>query len=127
MIQSPEADTSAPPPPPVNLYLRKTCSGGPLIDVAQLPTSLEDVSLVALTKKLIYHILNASHKAETILSRLGALRGEEMVITHDGNTFTIKLPQLSKPNDMENVFGVLAQAVGCCQNIFGEFVKTFFV
>lgn len=76
-----------------------------------------------LAKKLINQILLASHKSETILARLGALRGEEMVITHDGNTYTIKLPQLGKAGDLTNVFQIVSQALGCCHNIFGKLCK----
>lgn len=120
VIQSPEADTSAPPPPPIAIYFRKSCSGGPLMDAAQLPTSVEDISPIALAKKLVNQILNTSHKSETILARLGALQGEEMVISYNGGTFTIKLAPLSKASDLENVFHVLSQALGCCHNIFGK-------
>lgn len=125
VVQSPEADTSAPPPPPIIVYFRKNCLGGSLIDSTQLPNSVEDVSPILLAKKLVNQILSASHKSETILARLGALRGEEMVISHSGSTFTIKLPQLSKASDLENVFTVLSQALGCCHNIFGKFYLSF--
>lgn len=121
VIQSPEADTSAPPPPPITICFRKKCSGGPLIDAMQLPLSVEDVSPIILAKKLVNQLLNASHKSETILARLGALRGEEMVITHGGSTYTIKLPQLSKASDLENAITVLCQTVGCCHNLFGKY------
>lgn len=120
IIQSPEADTSAPPPPPISIFFRKNCSGGPLIDSTQLPNAVEDISPILLAKKLVNQILNSSHKSETILARLGALRGEEMVITHNGSTFTIKLPQLSKASDLENVFNVLSQTLGCCHYMFGK-------
>lgn len=122
IIQSPEADTSAPPPPPITIHLRKNCKGGPLIDATQLPTTVDDVTPGILAKKLVNQILTASHKAETILARLGALCGEEMVITHGGNTFTIKLPTLSKASDLENVFSTLSQTLGCCHNMFGKFL-----
>ncbi|KAG5891166.1 hypothetical protein JTB14_000554 [Gonioctena quinquepunctata] len=118
VIQSPEADTSAPPPPPITVHFRKGCLGGPLVDSSQLAASIEDTAPEILAKKLVGQILNASHKSEKILARLGALSGEEMVISHNGNTFTIKLPQLLKAGDMEGVFQALAQALGCCQNIF---------
>ncbi|KAJ8944719.1 hypothetical protein NQ318_007932 [Aromia moschata] len=120
VVQSPEADTSAPPPPPITIYFRKNCSGGPLIDPSQLPSVIEDTTPTALAKKLVSQILSASHKSETILARLGALRGEEMVITHDGNTYTIKLPLLTKASDLRNVFQIISQALGCCHNIFGS-------
>lgn len=99
--------------------------GGPLIDSTQLPNSVEDVSPILLVKKLVNQILSASHKSETILARLGALRGEEMVISHNGSTFTIKLPQLSKASDLENVFNTISQVLGCCHNIFGKFCFKF--
>ncbi|XP_056644274.1 polycomb protein Scm [Diorhabda sublineata] len=119
VIQSPEADTSAPPPPPIVIQFRKNCSGGPLIDTTLFPMSVEDSTPSDLAKKLINQVLNASHKSETILARLGALRGEEMVITHEGSTYTIKLPQLVKASDLEGVFHTLEQALGCCRNLFG--------
>ncbi|KAJ8927613.1 hypothetical protein NQ314_019891 [Rhamnusium bicolor] len=92
---------------------------GPLIDAIQLPSNIEDTTPAALAKKLVNQILIASHKSETILARLGALRGEEMVITHDGNTYTIKLPQLAKASDLGNVFQIVSQVLGCCHNLFG--------
>lgn len=117
-IQSPEADTSAPPPPPITVYVYKTCTGGPLVDVTQLPATIEDPSPVELAKKIVLELLSASSKPETMLARLGALRGEEMVITHDGNTYTIKLPALQKASDLENTFSALAASLGCCQQLF---------
>lgn len=121
IVQSPEADTSAPPPPPINIRFRKKCSGGPLIDSTLLPSSVEDISPTILAKKLVNQLLNVSHKSDTILARLGALRGDEMVITHGGNTFTIKLPQLSKASDLENTIHILSQTLGCCHNLIGKF------
>lgn len=120
-VQSPEADTSVPPPPPVTIHIYKTCSGGPLITASILPPSVEDTSAVAVTKKLIAEILNASSKSETILARLSALRGEEMVITHGGTSYTIKLPQILKISDLEKVFSALATALGCCNNLFCKY------
>lgn len=117
-MQSPEADTSAPSPPPISIYTHKNCLGGPYIDVTQLSSTIEDTSLVAVTKKLISDILGASNKPETILARLGNLRGEEMSITHNDNTFTIKLPVLVKNADLTNVFNTLGTTLGCCQHLF---------
>lgn len=48
-----EADTSAPPPPPINIYFNKSCLGGHLVDSARLPASCEDTSASGLAKKLI--------------------------------------------------------------------------
>ncbi|XP_063906464.1 polycomb protein Scm [Zophobas morio] len=118
VAEAPEADTSAPPPPPITIQIRKSCSGGPLIDSTQLPPTIEETTPKSLAKSLISKILSASHKSETILARLGALRGEEMVITHMGTTYTIKLPQLAKSADLENVFTALASALECCHNMF---------
>lgn len=125
IVQSPEADTSAPPPPPIVIYFRKSCTGGPLIDSTLLASSVEDSSPADLAKKLVNQILSASHKSEKILARLGTLSGEEMVITHEGNTYTIKLPQLVKASDLEEVFHILAQALGCCRNLFSK--STFYL
>lgn len=94
-----------------------------MIDVNHLPSAIDDTTPSAVAKKLVNQILLSSHKSETILARLGALRGEETVITHDGNTYTIKLPQLAKAADLSNVFQTVAQALGCCQNLFGEFLR----
>lgn len=118
VAESPEADTSAPPPPPIVLHFRKSCSGGPLIDTTQFPDTIDDTTPSTVAKKLVNELLNASHKPEKILARLGALHGDEMVITHGGNTFTIKLPQLRKASDLENLFPILSAAIGCCQNLF---------
>ncbi|KAI4458642.1 polycomb group protein [Holotrichia oblita] len=117
-VQSPEADTSAPPPPPVTVHFHKTCQGGPLFDTTQLPSSVEDISSVMVAKKVVSEILGASSKPETVLARLGALRGEEMVISHGGTTYTIKLPALVKTSDLEYVFSALSSSLGCCQNLF---------
>ncbi|XP_022905806.1 polycomb protein Scm [Onthophagus taurus] len=117
-VQSPEADTSAPPPPPIVVHLYKTCLGGPLFDATLLKPSVEDQSPVGVAKKLIAEIMRTSHKAETILARLGALRGDEMVITHEGSTYTIKLPVLTGKSDLENVFEALSTSLGCCSNLF---------
>lgn len=119
-IQSPEADTSAPPPPPIVIYFYKTCSGGPLVNTHQLPASVEDTSPVAVTKKLVIELLSASSKPETLLARLGSLRGEEMVVSYGGTTYTIKLPQITKTSDLDRVFGALATAVGCCHQLFSK-------
>lgn len=119
-VQSPEADTSVPPPPPIIIHIYKSCSGGPLFSAALLPSSVEDVSAVAVTKKLITEILSASTKPETVLARLSALRGEEMVISHGGTTYTIKLPQILKNSDLEKVFSALATAIGCCPHLFSK-------
>ncbi|KAK9884732.1 hypothetical protein WA026_007577 [Henosepilachna vigintioctopunctata] len=116
--ESLEADTSAPPPPPIVIHIRKTCSGGPLIDTTQLPDTVEDAMPVSLIKKLIGKLLDSSHKFETILARLGAMQGEEMAITHNGSTYTIKLPTLTKPGEVETVFNLLSNTLGCCQNLF---------
>ncbi|KAB0802043.1 hypothetical protein PPYR_04229 [Photinus pyralis] len=117
-IQSPEADTSAPLPPPITVYVYKTCTGGPLVDVAQLSTNLEDSSPLELAKKIVLELLASSSKAETMLARLGALRGDETVITHNGNSYTIKLPIPQKASDLENVFASLSASLGCCQQLF---------
>ncbi|XP_060524773.1 polycomb protein Scm [Cylas formicarius] len=118
IVQSPEADTSAPSPPPTVIYINKTCSGGNLFDTSQLPRVIEDVSLTTLIKKLIIHLLGISNKSEKILARLGALQGDEMVISHEGNTFTIKLPHFGSVGDLNGVFQTLSQALGCCSNLF---------
>ncbi|XP_068911715.1 polycomb protein Scm [Tenebrio molitor] len=118
VAESPEADTSAPPPPPIAVHVKKSCAGGPLVDSLQLPSAIEEATPKALAKSLVGKILSASHKSETILARLGALRGEEMVITHLGTTYTIKLPQLTKSADLDSVFAALASALGCCHNLF---------
>lgn len=123
-VQSPEADTSAPPPPPITIYLYKTCSGGPLVDTSQLPASVEDTSPTAVTKRLVMELLAASSKSETVLARLGSLRGEEMVISHGGTTYTIKLPQLLKTSDLDRVFGALATALGCCHQLFSKYERS---
>lgn len=120
-VQSPEADTSAPPPPPINIYVHKTCLGGPLIDVTQLSASVEDTTPIAVAKKLVSDILLASGKAETVLTRLGALRGEEVAISHGGTTYTIKLPTLNKASDLDNLFSSLATSLGCCQQLFSMY------
>ena len=119
-VQSPEADTSAPPPPPIVIHMYKSCQGGPLINVTQLPATIEDISPAGVVKKLISELLSSSNKAETVLARLGTLRGEEVVISHDGITYTIKLPSLMKTEDLENAFIVLASSLGCCQNLFSK-------
>lgn len=116
--ESLEADTSAPPPPPIVIHIRKSCMGGPLIDTNQLPNTIEETIPVALVKKLIGKLLEASHKFETILARLGALQGEEMAISHSGSTYTIKLPSVAQPGSVEAVFSLLANTLGCCQNLF---------
>jgi polycomb protein SCMH1 len=118
VAESPEADTSAPPPPPIAVHVKKSCAGGPLVDSLQLPSAIEEATPKALAKSLVGKILSASHKSETILARLGALRGEEMVITHLGTTYTIKLPQMTKSADLDSVFAALASALGCCHNLF---------
>lgn len=64
-------------------------------------------------------LLAASPKADTLLSRLGTLRGEEMPISHDGNTYNIKLPTLNKPSDLNAVFQAVSQAIGVCTQMFG--------
>lgn len=46
------------------------------------------------------------------------------MITHMGTTYTIKLPQLAKSADLENVFTALASALECCHNMFCN--KLFF-
>lgn len=74
-------------------------------------------------KKAVSEILGASSKPETVLARLGALRGEEMVISHGGTTYTIKLPALVKTSDLENVFSALSSSLGCCQNLFSKLVR----
>lgn len=119
-VQSPEADTSVPPPPPISIYLYKSCSGGPFLNTASLPLSVEDTSVFAVTKKLINEILSASSKSETVLARLSALRGEEMVISHGGTTYTIKLPQILKTSDLERVFSALTTTLGCCPHLFSK-------
>lgn len=119
-VQSPEADTSAPPPPPISIYTYKSCQSGPLIDASQLPSIIEDTVPVDLAKKFICELLKASNKAETILARLSTLRGEDMVISHGGNSYTIKLPSVTKSGDLENVFSALAQCLGFCQNLFSR-------
>lgn len=124
-VQSPEADTSVPPPPPITIHIYKSCSGGPLITASSLPSSVEETSVVALTKKLITEILSASSKSETVLARLSALRGEEMVISHGGTTYTIKLPQILKTSDLEKVFTALATALGCCPHLFSKYYKKY--
>lgn len=86
-----------------------------------MPSCVEDTSAVAVTKKLINEILNASSKPETVLARLSALRGEEMVISHGGTTYTIKLPQIMKTSDLEKVFSALATTVGCCHQLFSKY------
>lgn len=120
-IQSPEADTSAPPPPPIVIHVYKTCQSGTLFDAAELPSTIEDISVTALAKKLVTEILRASSKTETILARLGALRGDEMVISHGGSTYTIKLPTLHKTNDLETVFTTISSSLGCCQHMFSKY------
>lgn len=119
-IQSPEADTSAPPPPPITVYMHKTCLGGPLIDTAQLPSSVEDTTPTAVAKKVVTALLAASNKAETILARLGALRGDEIAISHGGSTYTIKLSSLQKASDLEQVFADISASLGCCQQLFSK-------
>lgn len=121
----PEADTSAPPPPPIVVSVREGCSGGSLVDTGQLPASLEDANVAVLVKRLVKKVLGASHKSETVLARLGALTGEEMVITYGGATYTIKLPQFGKVEDLEVVFTALASALGCCPNLFCEYGGVF--
>lgn len=153
-----EADTSAPPPPPITIYFHKNCSGGQLIDSSRLPATCEDTSVSGLAKKFIqvcvrfmnlfmneqlrnelhyckkqngiFHqllclqeLLAASPKPDTLLSRLGTLRGEEMAITHDGNTYNIKLPTINKPNDFTAVFTAVATAINICPQIFGKSSK----
>ncbi|CAG9865136.1 unnamed protein product [Phyllotreta striolata] len=120
-IQSPEADTSAPPPPPVAVYVRKGCAGGALVDATLLPASVEEATLPDLAKQLIDGILRASHKSEKILARLGVgapSGGEETAITHEGTTYTVKLPRLTKIGDLDGLFRQLTQTLGCCQNLF---------
>ncbi|KAF2885257.1 hypothetical protein ILUMI_20923 [Ignelater luminosus] len=117
-VQSPEADTSAPPPPPITVYMHKACLGGPLIDTIQLPSSVEDTTPTAVAKKLVTALLAASSKAETILARLGALRGDEIAISHGGSTYTIKLSTLQKASDLEHVFADISTSLGCCQQLF---------
>lgn len=124
-IQSPEADTSVPTPPPITIHLYKSCSGGPYINTTLLATSVEDTSPVVVTKKLIMELLNACSKPETLLARLSALRGEEMVISYGGTTYTIKLPQILKSGDLERVFSALATIVGCCHLLFSEYCIIF--
>lgn len=113
-----EADTSGPPLPPVVLYIHKPCLGGPYIDIAELPVKLEDTSMLALTKKMVSAILKASNKAEVILAKLGALRGEEIAIGYNGTTYTIKLPLVVKASDYEAVFQALSASLGCCAQLF---------
>lgn len=117
-VQSPEADTSAPSPPPITIYTHKNCLGGPYIDVAQLPDTIEDTSVTAVIKKLILDILGASSKPETILAKLGNLRGDEMVISYNNNTYTVKLPTFLKNSDLTGVFHILGTSIGCCQHLF---------
>ncbi|XP_030748827.1 polycomb protein Scm [Sitophilus oryzae] len=119
VVQAPEADTSAPSAPSTPIYFRKKCSGGPLIDTAQLATTIEDSSPIGLAKKLVGQLLDSSNKSEKILARLSALNGEEVVLSHEGTTYTIKLPQLNAVSDFENVFQAVSQALGCCQHLFG--------
>lgn len=98
-----------------------------MVNTALMASSVEDTSPVAVTKKLIIEILNASSKPETVLARLSALRGEEMVISHGGTTYTIKLPQILKTSDIERVFSALATTVGCCHHLFSKYkIKTYF-
>ncbi|XP_018328250.1 polycomb protein Scm-like isoform X2 [Agrilus planipennis] len=123
-VQSPEADTSAPPPPPIVVHLRKSCMGGPLIDSSLLPLIIEDTSPVDLAKKLVVELLGASNKPDVVLARLGSLQGEEMVVTHEGTSYTIKLPGLQKASDLEGVFTALVTSLGCCSQLFAlEHIK----
>lgn len=117
-VQSPEADTSAPLPPPITIYFKNDCIGGALLDTGLLPVSVEDATPITLTKSFINKILSASHKPEAVLARLGALRGDEMAITYLGTTYTIKLPQVLKPLDLESVFQAVVSTLGCCHNLF---------
>ncbi|CAH0552455.1 unnamed protein product [Brassicogethes aeneus] len=117
-VQSPEADTSVPSPPPIVIYFRRSCLGGPFIDVKSLPVSIEDVIVSDLLKKLVKQLLAVTHKAELILSRLGTGSGEEMAVTHAGSTYNVKLPTALKSTDLDNVFRALATSLACCQNLF---------
>lgn len=123
-IQSPEADTSAPSPPPVVIYIYKSCQSGSLFETSTLPSSIEDTSLLNLAKKLVLEILKASSKTETILARLGALTGEEIVISHAGSTYTIKLPTLLKTSDVETMIMEISSSLRCCQQLFSKFWVT---
>lgn len=125
-VQSPEADTSVPPPPPILIYFNKSCLGGSFIDVEQLPQLVEDTSPIIVAKKLISELLETSHKPETILSRLGSLRGEEMVISHNGNAYTIKLPAIQKASDLENVITSLASSLGMCPRLCSKLENYYY-
>ncbi|CAH1982509.1 unnamed protein product [Acanthoscelides obtectus] len=117
-----EADTSAPPPPPVTVRFRRQCAlaAFALLDPTRVPEQgVEDSQPRQLAKKVVQAVLAASRKPDTVLARLGTIRGEESAITHDGNTYTIKLPQLVKASDLLQLFQILAQTLGCCQNMFG--------
>ncbi|CAH1118812.1 unnamed protein product [Phaedon cochleariae] len=125
-VQSPEADTSASPPPPVLVHVRRACSGGPLIDPALLSARLEHATPTGVARLLVGQLLGASHKAEKVLARLGGAGieeeeedWEEMAVAHGGRTYTVRLPRLGKQGDLEKAFRALAQALGCCQNLFG--------
>lgn len=117
-ILMPEADTSAPPPPPMTIYIRRSCAPGQFLDATRLPSSCEDTSASGVTKRLIQAILSASSKPDNILARLGNLRGEEIAVTHDGVTYNIKLPPVNKSSDFLSVFSVVSGAIGCCPQMF---------
>lgn len=121
-VEIPEADTSVPSvnnsPSLLTIHVRKQCIGGPLIDTRQLPDIIEDMSPLTLIKKLIGKILEASHKSETILSRLGSLQGEDVTLTFENNSYTVRLPSLSKSDSCEIVLNTFAVCLGFCKNLF---------
>nr|XP_023023358.1 polycomb protein Scm [Leptinotarsa decemlineata] len=104
VVQSPEADTSATPPPPIAIHFRKSCLGGPLIDSTQLVSSIEDTSPAVLAKKLVSQV-----RCQLFIC-ISTFKSVKLIIKNE--------TKLSKAGDLEGVFQTLSQALGCCQNLF---------
>lgn len=113
-----EADTSAPPPPPVAIHIDRRCAGSALVDTSRMPVTCEDATASGAARKLVQLLLAASPAPDTLLGRLGALRGDELPVSHRGATYNVKLPPLAKAADVGPALAALSTALGLCPNMF---------
>ncbi|ENN80368.1 hypothetical protein YQE_03203, partial [Dendroctonus ponderosae] len=117
VVQS-EADTSASSLPPTVINFQRQCNGGSLINPANLPASLENVSMATIQKKFVEQLLYASNQPEDLLVSLRTLIGEDFEINFKGGVHVLQLPKANSVADIETMFSMISETVQCCRNLF---------